>query len=434
MDIAMNSDSSSFQTVIDMRRVFFTIGLVLAVMHQWLSAQEEAPMLTLQEAVARAMELNPTLNSLKAQVEAKNLEWKTSMGIMTPEFGFAREGISSVGPTPFQEQRFTFQQEVDFPLTTYYRLKKQWLEKEALVKACEALKKEVIAAVKSRYVDVLFANNMRDLRKTSFDLSKKMLDAVRDRIGSGSGTYSDQLSAEIGLLNAENSQYEAERDYHVARYSLFSFIGMNPDDQRYDILFADSLTTHSERIEQEFALYQLQKQPLFQSAVLQSEASGFAVREAKSSFLPSIRFGYLVQDFGTGYHFSGFETGLRIPIWGMFEQSGMAGIARANRKQRLWEQKSVELSMNEKIEIAWHSYYNSQVSMDLFTTILKEKSQRLLDLTSEDFQAGKIDRLTLLEAQQVYLENREKFLAARHNYLLRLIELEQYMDFELLHD
>ena len=207
---------------------------------------------------------------------------------------------------------------------------------------------------------------------------------------------------------------------------------MNPDDQRYDIRFADSLTTHGDLIEQEIALYQLQKQPMFQASLLQADASRFALREARSSFLPAIRLGYLVQDFGTGYHFRGFETGLRIPLWGMFEHSGTAGIARANLKQSLWEQKSVELSINEKIEIAWHSYYNSQVSMELFNTRLKEKSQKLLDLTTEAYKLGQIDRLKLLEAQQVYLDNREKYLAAEHNYYLRLVELEQYMDFELL--
>lgn len=417
-----------------MKTIHLIMWLLPSIGPQWICAQEDAPILTLKEAVSEAMEHNPSLNSLKAQVEAKSLEWKTSLGITTPEFGFAREGMSSADPTPFLEQRFTFQQEVDFPLTTFYRLRKLQMEQEALNKTFEALKKEITAGVKSRYVEVLFANTVRELRKTSHDLSKKMLEAVTARLDSGSVAYGDQLSAEIGLLNAENSQYEAERDFHVARYSLFSFIGMNPDDQKYDILFADSLTTHTELIQQEFALFQLEKQPMYQSAALQVDAANFALREARASFLPPVRLGYLIQDFGTGYHFRGFETGLRIPIWGMFEQSGRVGIASANRRQSLWEQKSVELAYNEKIEIAWHSYYNSQVSMDLFNTLLKEKSQKLLDVTSEDYRLGKIDRLKFLEAQQVYLENREKFLAAFHNYRLRLVELEQYLDFELLHD
>ncbi|MCX6225791.1 MAG: TolC family protein [Bacteroidia bacterium] len=415
----------------------FNLAVMLMLMSlllpSLLSAQDETPMLTMQEAVSKTMEMNPSLNSLKATLEAKNLEWKTALGISTPEFGFAREGISAIDPAPFQEQRFTFQQEVDFPLTTFYRLKKQWLEKEALAKTFEALRKEVIAGVKSRYVEVIYANSIRELRQTAFNLSKKMLDAVTERLDRGTCTYSDKLSAEIGLLNAENAQYEGERDFHVARYTLFTYIGLDPDDQRYDIRFADSLSTHRELIEQELALYQLQKQPGYQSALLQRDASQYSLREAKSSYLPSFRFGYLVQDFGSGYHFRGFETGFRIPLWGMFEKSGKVGIAQANLKQRLWEQKSVELSINEKIEIAWHSYYSSSVSMDLFTNKLRDKSQELLDLTTADYQQGRIDRLKFLEAQQVYLDNRENYLGAQHTYYLRLVELEQYMDFELIH-
>jgi cobalt-zinc-cadmium efflux system outer membrane protein len=413
---------------------FMTHAQVSQEMQKMESAVQtkEGAVLTMEEAVSKALILNPELNKMKAQLDAKSLEWKASLGLYTPEFGFAREGISAIEPTPFQEQRFTFQQEVDFPLTTFYRLKKIGYENEALAKTFEALKKEVIAGVKSRYEEVLFAASIRELRQTSHDLLKDMLEVVLARIDSGSSTYTDQLSTEIGLLSAENDQYEAERDYHVARYALFSYIGFDPDQQGYDLQLSDSLTVHNELIQQEIALYQLQKQPSYQSTLLETDAAKLALREAKSTFLPSIRFGYLIQDFGTGYHFNGFETGLRIPLWGMFEQSGNVGMARAGLAQTLWQQKSVEIAINEKIEIAWHSYYNSQVTMDLFNNKIKDKSQKLLDLTTEEYRNGKIDRLKFLEAQQVYLENREKFLRAQYNYYLRLIELEQYMDFELI--
>lgn len=413
-------------------------SLICAVLSVWACthrgfAQDTPPKLSMLEAVNLAMDKNPALNQQKLQVEAKNLEWKTALGLGTPELAFAREGISAIDPLPFMEQRFSMQQEIDFPLVTYYRLKKIAFEREALVRSFEALKKEITAGVKSRYEKVLFARSIGDLRKTGYELSKEMLEAVVARIDSGNFNRSDQLTAEIGLLNAENAKYEAERDFHVARYELFSFIGLDPDDQGYGIQFIDSLCAHVELIDQEVALYQLMKQPAYQSASLLTDAAAYALKEAKSAFLPAIRVGYLVQDFGTGYHFSGFEAGLRIPIWGMFEQSGNTGIARLSLKQGEWQQRSVELAIKEKIEVAWHSYYNSQVSIDLFTNKLKEKSQHLLDLSASEYREGKIDRLKYLEAQQVYLENRERYLIAMHNYYQRLIELEQYMDFELIH-
>ncbi len=396
-------------------------------------AQEAPPKLSILEAVSLAMDKNPALNQQKLQLEAKSLEWKTALGLGTPELGFAREGISAIDPLPFMEQRFSMQQEIDFPLVTYYRLKKIAFEKEALVKSFEALKKEIAAGVKSRYEKVLYARSVGELRKTGYELSREMLDAVVARIDSGNFTKSDQLTAEIGMLNAENGKYEAERDFHIARYELFNFIGFDPDDQGYDIQFSDSLCTHGELIAQEIALYQLMKQPAYQSASLLTDAAGYALKEAKSSFLPAIRVGYLVQDFGTGFHFNGFEAGLRIPIWGMFEQSGTTGMARLGLKESDWHRRSVELAIKEKIEVAWHSYYNSQVTIDLFTNKLKEKSQILLDLSAGEYREGRIDRLKYLEAQQVYLQNRERFLFAMHDYYQRLIELEQYMDFELIH-
>ena len=170
---------------------------------------------------------------------------------------------------------------------------------------------------------------------------------------------------------------------------------------------------------QEIALYTLEDQPLYKSAKALLAASDFAIKEAKSGFLPSVRLGYLAQDFGTGYHFRGFETGLTIPVWGMFNEKGRVEQAKSIYNERLWDQKSIELNIKEKIELAWHSYDNSQITIQLYQTQLKNKSEKLLALTQEAYRLGQIDLLKMIEAQQLYLSSQEKYLSALRDYYLR---------------
>lgn len=396
-------------------------------------AQDEAPRLTLHDAVSIAEQMNPQIRKLEAQLEGKSVEWKTMTGIENPEISYAREGISAISPEPFAEQRFAVQQEFDFPLTSFYRLKKIYYEKEALVQELSALKKEVSVGVKTKYTEILYSEYIRKLRADSYRLSKELNDAVVMRVESGVGTYIDQLSSEIRLVQAENLQYEAELMFHEARYRLFNFIGMNPDEQRYDIQFADTLLTHDELIEQEIALYTLEDQPLYRSAQAMLTASDYALKEARSGYLPSMRLGFLAQDFGTGYRFRGFEAGIRVPIWGMFQEKGRVEMAKSGRNQLLWDRKAIELNIKEKIELAWHSYDNSQVTIQLYQTQLKDKSEKLLALTQEAYRLGQIDLLKLIEAQQLYLSSQEKYLDALKAYYLRLIELEQYVNKELVY-
>ena len=397
------------------------------------NAQEALEKLTLQDAVEKAMLLNPQIRKMEVELEGKSAEWKTVIGISNPEISYAREGVSAIQTEPFSEQRFAIEQQFDLPLASYYRLKKVYNEKEALSMKLEAFKKEVSVGVKTRYTEILYSQYIRKLRADAYNLSKELNEAVIARVESGVGTYIDQLSSEIRLVQAESQQYDAERMFLESRYRLFNFIGLNPDDQRYDIQFADTLNTHDELIDQEIALYTLEDQPIYRSAKFLLLASEYSLKEAKSRYLPNIRAGYLVQDFGTGFRFHGFEAGLTIPIWGMFNEKGRVEMAKSARDGILWEQKNIELGIKEKIEIAWHSYDNSQITIQLYQTQLKDKSIKLLALTQEAYRLGQIDLLKLLEAQQLYLSSQEKYLEALKNYYLKLIELEQYVNKELVY-
>ena len=123
---------------------------------------------------------------------------------------------------------------------------------------------------------------------------------------------------------------------HEARYSLFNAIGLNPEDQRYDISFTDTLLSKQDNIPQEEALEYLDKQPQYLALSSEIAAAKNKVNQANSSYLPNLKFSYYLQNYGGGYNFRGYQVGVSIPLWGYFNQHSMqnanwlAGVLKKN--------------------------------------------------------------------------------------------------------
>lgn len=92
----------------------------------------KAQMLTIKDAVGQAIQNNAQINQMRSQLNRKKEEWRTQTGISSPEISYMKEGINNKAADPFQEQRLTVSQSVDFPLTTSYRLKALKEEEKAM--------------------------------------------------------------------------------------------------------------------------------------------------------------------------------------------------------------------------------------------------------------------------------------------------------------
>ncbi|MGD9931710.1 MAG: TolC family protein [Mangrovibacterium sp.] len=397
----------------------------------FLVAQENR--LLLSHAVDSALMNHPGLNQARAVLVQKENEWRTLTGIEAPEISYFEEGINSKAAKPFEERRWTISQTVDFPLTTIYRLKAVGQEAEALSYRIRAMENELKSEVKSRYVEVLYALYLQDLGKQQKKLADELYNAVYARFETGIGNGMDLLNAELQVAEAENSLSEAERLLHLARYSLFYLMGLEVPAISYDIQFADSLSSTAVEIDQILALSVLHEQPAYLAALHEYQASQYKLKEAKSNLLPDIRFNLYRQNYGDGFDYNGFEVGLSLPLWLPFSQKGEIRMAEARQTEIEWKQKDIEMEMKQKIEHAWHGYISSKQIIDRYQQIMSSKSQKLQQLSLEAYRLGEIDLLNLLNAQQTFLSNQKQYLVALRDYYLELVQLEKFLNKELVY-
>jgi cobalt-zinc-cadmium efflux system outer membrane protein len=264
------------------------------------------------------------------------------------------------------------------------------------------------------------------------EISNQLKNAVTTKVQVGEASELELMRADIRLSEAKNDLSDAERMFHKSRYELFNIIGLDPEDQKYEIRFVDSLKYFDVSIDQEEAVTRLEQQPQYRSITNSLDASNNQIDEAWSSFLPDLSFSYYKQNYGSGYNFYGYQVGLKVPLWFVFNQNGDIQTAKASKRELEWKQKEIYLNMKKEIEKAWHSYKSSELTIKRFMNVIQVKANDLLSKTLEGYQVGEINFLSLIDAQQTFLGSRKRYLSALHDYYLQLINLEKYMNNEIV--
>lgn len=396
-----------------------------------LCAQNE--LLTLTDAMEYAYQHNPGLKQMEARIQgAKNLPG-TVTGLLPPEVSWFREGMNGDANAPFAEQRLSFTQSVESPFALGSRLKMAKMETDLLKLDMQEYRKELRVEVKTAYIEVLYARFKLDLRKLQHKLAKDLYQAVSLRAESGMATGLDLLNAELQVAQAENELDAANKSFLETRYTLFKMMGLPPEEQKYSINFTDTLRIRDDKIDQNEAIRAIAQYPSYIRSGMAAEQKKVYARSLQRDLIPEIFVSYYRQDYGQGFHFNGVETGARIPLWYPVDQKSKVKIARAETDELLFRQQEVLLKLKEEIEHAWHSYDEYGKMVTRFKETIALRSERLQTLTLEAYKIGEIDLLNLLNAQRIYLNSREQYLNALHEYYIQAVRLEKFLPEEIVY-
>jgi cobalt-zinc-cadmium efflux system outer membrane protein len=381
------------------------------------------------EAIERAYQQNPMLNDLQAQIQGKKGMWWNAFGIHAPMFSYMKEGIDD---GLFMEQRWGITQILDFPLTSFYRLKQTSTEQDAMILALESERKRVKAAVKTAYTELLYTQELMHMRGEEVRLAEELIEVANVRVEAGEASELEQIKAEIQLAEAQSGQEEALRQFQNARYNLFNVVGLDPDDQSYTISFPDTLVYISTDIDQTDVLNRIGVQPALQSASRFVDAAQLGLKQTRSSLLPTLQFDLFTQDFGFGYNQFGFQIGLRVPLWLVPNHRGSVQTAQAELQSRTWKQRAIYLDLKKQVEQAWHNYETSRIGIERYNTIVRARTTELLAQTQEGYRIGELNLLTLLDAQRTYLASELRFYNTLRHYYIQLINLEQFLNEDIV--
>lgn len=409
-----------------------TIPIFLLFVISWsLYGQDDT--LTISRAVKIAMENNPKVQQLKQQKEQQKFKKRSSTGIANPELVYFKEGINEETNAPFAEQRIAINQSIDFPLTSFYRLKAINNEYISADYKIQSFKTELKAKVKKQYIRVLYASHIQELRRRQIQLMNELQNAVRTKKEVGEATKMDLMSVDVRLNQARNKLDNAEKLLHEARYNLFNFMGLEPEKQKYSINFSDTLNTNPQFVQQDTALNYISRSPQIQTIAHKIKASQYRIHEAQSGYLPDINFSYYQQDYGSGYEYNGFEIGISLPLWAPLNEQSHIKMQTAKNRELGWKKTETELNIKKKIEHAWHGYETLKQNIDRYDSQIRPKARKLKNKTLEAYRLGQVNFIKIIDSQSLFLETEANYLAALRDYYLQMIELEKYMNRQLVY-
>lgn len=387
--------------------------------------------LSVKKVVNIALSNNPDLQIKKQQILSSEKDVYINASPEKTNLLFVREGMNNGN---YAEQQLCVSQYFDFPLKTFAGIAADNAITERLKTEYQALEREIIKDVKQAYTDIAYSIKYIHLKNKQYKIIDSLGIVINLKLQAGIATQMDLMKAEILLEKLKSELKDAEIAYHTSRYALFALVGLDPEKQKYNIVFSDSLFFKDIDIKQQYVLEQISKLPLITAKDFYSEELSQRKNAVSYDYLPDLNISYYRQDLGNGYDFTGVEFGINLPLWFALDQ---------NKKSQKFEiQKSIAesqktkliLNLKKEIEYAWHGYDESRKKIKIYHDKILPKSRELMKLNLTAYREGLIELLQFLDTQNLHIDNEIQYYKEMKNYYLQLIELEKYTENELIYE
>lgn len=395
--------------------------------------------ITLDEAIALALERSPTL----AQSEAGlvNAEWgrRTAFGSFLPSLSVSsgasvqsRNRFDPNTQTTLQgsEDSYSASLSASYNLFSggrkFFDLSGSGATLTAARATYEDQRNQIILETKSFFFNALRQADLLVVAEARVRRAQESLDMIRRQVQVGSATRSDTLRARLELANAQQAVLQAENAERSARFSLGRQVGLArpvaatpPGD-----LDPSPLALQEEEI---LALAE-EASPMVRSARAETEAALFETKSARGTLMPSL-------NLSSGYGWNNEEAklsggstswslrlSLSYPIFnGLTREATVQRASDAARVARLRET-DVRIQARQQADAALQNVLTAEQAIGLAreSVLVAEEDLRIVN---ERYRVGVATILDLITSQVAVQEAESGLVTARFDYALARAEL-----------
>lgn len=364
--------------------------------------------MSVDDAIRFAILNHPELRRLAYQVRAAAARESQARLYPNPSFVFEAEALGSDAGSA-GETAYLIEQEF---ITAGKRAKAGAVAESDRIEAQSAFRAHEFAVatlVRRRFVQAVAAERRYELQSRLTDLSRQLLETANARVDAGAATEPDRLRAEVVAEQASMDLAAADSARNAARASLAAAMGLEQSIQGdlVNVLQAPLDMPDRERVI-ELTLERNQRVDQARNAIERAER---AHTLAKASATPNI-----VAAIGPRYSDPDDETTLdvgasiEIPI--IDRNQGEIAATLAERIAAGAALGSTKLELIAAVSDAWSAFATAQATIRAYETSLLPKAERNLALTREAYEAGKVDYLRLLDAQQSFVRSETSYVDA----------------------
>jgi outer membrane protein TolC len=293
----------------------------------------------------------------------------------------------------------------------------------------EAAKLRLFDEVKQSYFDYYYLGRAIAVTAENVELLKEFERIVRSKYESGSALYADLLKAQVELEKASDrlKTLNDQRIPTVARFN--AVLGRNPSAPLPlpTQFFPTTITLESPSLLATLA----QNNPDLKRVDYLAEGEQARLDLARREYYPDVTLGVDFVDTNRSSMAGIAENGkdavmvgfsINLPIWRGKLDAAVAEAGR-NRRAAIRSRTDLQNRLSADLELAVFRFHDAERKIELYRDSLIDKAEQNLTATRSAFEAGKLDFLSLIDAEKVLLEftlNYEQALADREKAISQI--------------
>lgn len=365
--------------------------------------------LDVQEAYVKALCHFPLHQIHKQEVFVKQGLTKQAGLRPNPALDIEVEPLLGSGPySAFREAVVTY--ELQYLIETGSKRKQRvnvaLLEEEIALFDVEVSRRALFAEVQKALVEVAKAQEKVELVAIDIEISKKAQSAIEEWVQQGKEARSSLLRIEMEVQKQQVRLAQEQRRLEVAKELLASFWDeLEPSFDRVDFPFFQ-IETPPKRLMYE---QQARNSPFVtKMAVEISKAQAFIELQRRNAWpdvLVSAGVDQFLQDQEVAFK---FEVNIPLPIFDANQGKIMAARRESQQAEMAKEQTLIN-AINE-IRSLYQGLEDALSLVQVYQQTILSKAETHFRATEEAFFQGKVNYLSLLDAQKTWIEAREEYV------------------------
>lgn len=369
--------------------------------------QQESERLTLEDALDRAFELNPSYRAAGERLEAVRATSRSRSAPNNPELSVGATWVPEESDEP-DEARSQFpdtdETNLRYTFPTSGRRRHRTRGARADVAEAEAqlevAGRELRSRVMQAYVDLQISQGSVDVQSESSRIARKLVEATQRQHELGLVPETDVTRTRIDTAQAEQEVMRSQGESLTREESLALLIGA-PTGQR--ILAIDPLVSTTSLPELEVLLRIAEEnRPEIRAAMASIEAARADVELQRADRRPDVTVQSAFVDHLTNSGNPPMKAWVSLPLWDRGLIGGQVDRARAEVRQREFNLEQTRREVRADVTIAYRQFSSARRVLNLQEKEIVPSARDLLEKARKGYVDGLDTLLSVLDAQRVY--------------------------------
>jgi cobalt-zinc-cadmium efflux system outer membrane protein len=369
--------------------------------------------LTIDRAIALALAHNPRVSAGEASIRAAAGRERQAAALPNPELEAGVEDIGTGGlGNGLDAVIYSVRvgQTVELGGKRRARRRMAGLDREIATWDAAAVKADVVAAVRERFIDLLAAEaRLRTLQETH-ELARRIRDTVAENVRSGKVSPMALIKADVELTGAEIERQRAERRLNAARTYLGALWGGTADECAA-LTAAGDLTQLPELPALDDLLGRLGHAPEWVRGDRSEALAAATVDSERTARIPDVTLTVGVShEREMGEEFVEFGVSLPLPLFDRNRGNIEAALAEAEKTRQ--EVRGERLALNAELMHGWQLARAALDEAQALRDIMLPGARKAFESAQEAYRGGKADYLDLLDAQKTLFDTEMRVIEA----------------------